>query len=99
MRNPWLTEESQRVRYDDIDEDEDDIDEDDIEFDDIEDNDAAGEPVYEPDGPTIDAFPGGLSKAPFRWRYLGKPFDMEFLGGFVGVAQDPETSTLRPEIG
>jgi hypothetical protein len=50
-------------------------------------------------GPTIESLPGGLSKAPFRWHYLDKTFDMEFLGGFVGVAQDPGTLTLRPEIG
>jgi hypothetical protein len=50
-------------------------------------------------GPTIESLPGGLSKAPFRWHYLEKTFDMEFLGGFVGVAQDLETLTLRPEIG
>ena len=50
-------------------------------------------------GPTIEQLPGGLSKAPFRWDYLDRSFDMEFLGGFVGVAQDQETLTLRPEIG
>lgn len=50
-------------------------------------------------GPTIEQFPGGLSKALFRWHYLDRTFDMEFLGGFVGVAQDPETLALRPEIG
>lgn len=50
-------------------------------------------------GPTIEKFPGGLSKAPFLWKYYDKTIEMEFLGGFVGVAQDPETSTLRPEIG
>jgi hypothetical protein len=50
-------------------------------------------------GPTMEALPGGLSKAPFRWEYLGRTFDMEFLGGFVGVAQDQETLALRPEIG
>jgi len=50
-------------------------------------------------GPTIEQLPGGLSKAPFRWNYLERSFDMEFLGGFVGVAQDQETLTLRPEIG
>ena len=48
---------------------------------------------------TIEQLPGGLSKAPFRWNYLERSFDMEFLGGFVGVAQDQETLTLRPEIG
>jgi hypothetical protein len=50
-------------------------------------------------GPTLQHLPGGLSKAPFRWRYMDRSFDMEFLGGFVGVAQDQETLTLRPEIG
>jgi hypothetical protein len=83
VRNRWLTEESQRVRIVELGKEE-------------EEN---GEPEYEPDGPTIDQFPGGLSKAPFRWQYLDKTFDMEFLGGFVGVAQDPETLALRPEIG
>ena len=50
-------------------------------------------------GPTMERLPGGLSKAPFLWDYLNRPFDMEFLAGFVGVAQDQETLTLRPEIG
>jgi hypothetical protein len=115
MRNPWLTEELQPIRYDDIDFDDievvdiesDEIDEDDgkkIDFDDlrqddIEGNKEAGEPDYEPDGPTIEQFPGGLSSAPFRWEYPDRTFDMDFLGGFVGVAQDPETLALRPEIG
>ena len=57
------------------------------------------EPHWERTGFTCDSFPGGLSKAPFRWDYLDRSFDMEFLGGFVGVAQDQETLTLRPEIG
>ncbi len=50
-------------------------------------------------GPTIEKLPGGLSKAPFRWQYFDKTTEMEFLGGFVGVAQDPQTLALRPEIG
>jgi Domain of unknown function (DUF4419) len=50
-------------------------------------------------GLSVPSFPSGLSKAPFRWDYLDRSFDMEFLGGFVGVAQDQETLTLRPEIG
>ena len=50
-------------------------------------------------GPRLADIPSGMSKAPFRWDYLDRSFDMEFLGGFVGVAQDPETLTLRPEIG
>jgi hypothetical protein len=43
--------------------------------------------------------PGGLSKAPFRWELPGRDVEMEFLGGFTGVAQDYETLALRPEIG
>jgi hypothetical protein len=50
-------------------------------------------------GLKLSSFPSGLSTAPFRWDYLDRSFDMEFLGGFVGVAQDQETLTLRPEIG
>jgi hypothetical protein len=50
-------------------------------------------------GPSLADLPSGLSKAPFRWQYIDRSLDMEFLGGFVGVAQDSETLTLRPEIG
>jgi hypothetical protein len=81
LRNPWLTEEAQRVHVEYIDGDRDD------------------EPEFEPAGPTIEQLPGGLSVAPFRWEYRDRSFAMEFLGGFVGVAQDGETLALRPEIG
>lgn len=50
-------------------------------------------------GPAIDQFPTGLARAPLLWRYHQQEFDMELLGGFVGVAQDAETLCLRPEIG
>jgi hypothetical protein len=50
-------------------------------------------------GPPPGAFPAGLARAPFIWNHLGQDFDMEFLGGFVGVAQDSTTLALRPEIG
>jgi hypothetical protein len=50
-------------------------------------------------GPSISNLPLGLSKAPFRWNYLEKSFDMELLGGFVGVSQDKETLAVKPEIG
>jgi hypothetical protein len=50
-------------------------------------------------GPTTDAFPSGLAKAPFIWKYLDRSFEMELLGGFVGIRQDAETLCLRPEIG
>jgi hypothetical protein len=50
-------------------------------------------------GPTTEAFPAGLARAPFLWNYLDQQFQMEFLGGFVGVRQEAETLRLRPEIG
>ena len=50
-------------------------------------------------GPPPGAFPGGLARAPFVWQYLTNTFDMELLGGFVGVAQCPDTLALRPEVG
>jgi hypothetical protein len=50
-------------------------------------------------GPSPGDFPGGLARAPFVWEYLGSTVEMEMLGGFVGVTQDPATMTLRPEIG
>jgi hypothetical protein len=50
-------------------------------------------------GPSPGDFPGGLARAPFVWEYLRTSFDMELLGGFVGVAQDPATLALRPEVG
>jgi hypothetical protein len=48
---------------------------------------------------TTGSFPKGASKAPFIWEYLGNDIPMEFLGGFVGVSQDPETRAIRPAIG
>jgi hypothetical protein len=50
-------------------------------------------------GVTTRNLPSGLCMAPFRWDYLKLVFDIECLGGFVGVAQDQGTLTLRPEIG
>jgi hypothetical protein len=50
-------------------------------------------------GPTTDLFPSGLARAPFLWKYFDRSFEMEFLGGFVGVRQEMDTLRLRPEIG
>lgn len=52
-----------------------------------------------PSGPKTSAFPTGLTCAPFAWQYLDRRLDMEFLGGFVGVRQEPDSLRLRPEIG
>jgi hypothetical protein len=50
-------------------------------------------------GPTMDAFPTGLSRAPFSWNYLHTVIPMVFTGGFVGVSQDSATGAIRPAIG
>ena len=34
-----------------------------------------------------------------RWKYLGKEFDMEFIGGLLGIRQASDTLCLTPEIG
>ena len=52
---------------------------------------------------TMEGLPSGLSRAPFRWTVLGprprRQYDMEFVGGFVGVRQSERDMSLRPEIG
>jgi hypothetical protein len=51
-------------------------------------------------GPTTEAFPSGLARAPFLWKILDYfCYEMEFMGGFVGVRQETDTLRLRPEIG
>ena len=51
------------------------------------------------DGITSDQLPRHLSRVPFVWDYYATMYPMEVLAGFVGVAQDPGTLALRPEIG
>jgi hypothetical protein len=50
------------------------------------------------DGPGRDDFPSLPAKAPFRWHYYGTTYEMEFVAGLMGIAQDPSTLCLRPEI-
>jgi hypothetical protein len=50
-------------------------------------------------GPGLADLPFGISRAPFCWHYRKQSFDMQFLGGFVGVRQNKETLAVKPEIG
>jgi hypothetical protein len=50
-------------------------------------------------GPGRDDFPSLPAKAPFLWNYLGREYEMEFIGGLLGIQQDPQTLCLRPEVG
>ncbi|AKT41241.1 uncharacterized protein CMC5_054020 [Chondromyces crocatus] len=58
-----------------------------------------GSAAHGVDGPGRDDFPSMPSKAPFCWKYLDRRFEMEFVGGLLGVAQDADDFTLRPAIG
>jgi len=49
-------------------------------------------------GPSTSAFPMGMTRVPWKWKYYGEMIDMEFLGGFVGIAQDPTTLAVRPAL-
>ena len=51
------------------------------------------------EGMTSSEVLSGISTAPFCWKYLTSEHPMEFVAGFVGAAQDPETLAIRPEIG
>jgi hypothetical protein len=56
-------------------------------------------------GSTPSEIPSGLSCVPFEWRIRDastremRTFPMDFLGGFVGVAQDEGSLAIRPAIG
>lgn len=51
------------------------------------------------EGLTSSNLPSALSLAPFTWKYLETELSMEFVAGFVGATQDPDTLALRSEIG
>ncbi|MGD9684478.1 MAG: DUF4419 domain-containing protein [Candidatus Obscuribacterales bacterium] len=48
-----------------------------------------------------DSLPSGVSQVPFHFADLrtGEVFEMEMLGGFFGVQQDPEDLSLSPRLG
>lgn len=50
-------------------------------------------------GITIDSFPSSLCSAPFRWQYLDRQYEMEFVAGFIGFTQCEKDLAVRPKIG
>ena len=44
-------------------------------------------------------FGSTLAKQPIKWKYYHEVYNMEFLGGFVGIKQDLDDLFIRPEIG
>ncbi len=51
------------------------------------------------EGLHTNSFYNGLSKADFVWNYHAVKHQMEFLAGFIGIRQDKDSMTLKPEIG
>jgi hypothetical protein len=48
---------------------------------------------------TSDTIPTGISKVPFIWQYYAQTFPMDFLGGFIGTEQDPDSLSIKPVMG
>jgi len=48
----------------------------------------------------VDAFdyPDGTEKVPMTWNYYQLEFPMEFVSGFVGYTQDPDTRAIMPVL-
>lgn len=50
-------------------------------------------------GMTAKDLPSPLSRAAFKWEYLDRELDYEFIAGMIGIEQDHQTMGLRPGIG
>jgi len=46
----------------------------------------------------LDDFPSGLSKVPFKWNYIDKEIEMNFVSGFIGIKENEKSNTLNTDI-
>ena len=46
----------------------------------------------------LDDFPSGLSIVPFKWKYLNKELEMNFVSGFIGIKESKLNHTLKTDI-
>lgn len=46
----------------------------------------------------LDDFPSGLSKVPFKWNYIDKELEMNFVSGFIGIKENKKNNTLKTDI-
>ncbi|AXT54621.1 DUF4419 domain-containing protein [Aquimarina sp. AD1] len=46
----------------------------------------------------LDDFPSGLSIVPFKWNYIDKEFDMNFVSGFMGIKESELNNSLNTDI-
>jgi len=44
-------------------------------------------------------YPTGLAQAPVEWNYMGQGVELQFIAGFMGYQQDPETMEICPNLG
>jgi hypothetical protein len=51
------------------------------------------------EGIKLSNVPTGLSLAPVEWQYYDTLLSLQFKSGFIGVAQDPATKCVSPEVG
>ena len=43
-------------------------------------------------------YPTGLAQAPVKWNYLGQDLNLQFIAGFMGYQQDPQTLEICPNL-
>ncbi|OJJ22650.1 hypothetical protein BI308_19465 [Roseofilum reptotaenium AO1-A] len=55
--------------------------------------------IQSDDGIPLHRLPVGLSKVPFKLTLNQQEYSLELLAGLIGVYQNPDESTLTPEIG
>lgn len=63
------------------------------------DNSSASNISFGVKGPDHTSFPSAMSQVPFQWNYHGQEIAMSFSGGLIGIRQNPDTLTLKPEVG
>jgi hypothetical protein len=49
------------------------------------------------EGAKTNEFPSGLTSLPFKWEVYHTTYDMEFVGGLLGISQDKNTLSLKNE--
>ncbi|KAJ9065162.1 hypothetical protein DSO57_1022574 [Entomophthora muscae] len=48
---------------------------------------------------SLDVYPVGITRTPFKWNYHSTKYDMEFVAGLVGVEKNDTTNHVQPSLG
>jgi hypothetical protein len=54
--------------------------------------------IYQLGRITTNDFKTCVSRAPVTWQYYSETFKLQFMSGFIGISQDSDTYTIRPEL-